>query len=186
MLIIFRNGLGTLGSTLITQTTIYDQTYKYLSGRKLGMKKFIVAVFIVGGFILYSIIYHANAVAVLPTASNPSDTSPGASSTNTTSTTGSSGAGGYKDGAYTGSVDDAVWGYVQVKVVIQNGKIASVQFVQYPNERNRSIEINNYADPILCQEAVQSQSASVDIVTGATDTSEAFIQSLTDALALAQ
>jgi len=73
-----------------------------------------------------------------------------------------------------------------VQVVIKNGKITGVQFLQYPNERNRSIEINNYADPILVNEAIQAQSANVDIVSGATDTSNAFIQSLSNALSQAQ
>jgi uncharacterized protein with FMN-binding domain len=58
--------------------------------------------------------------------------------------------------------------------------------LQYPNERERSVEINGYADPQLTQEAIQAQSAQVDIVTGATDTSEAFMQSLNDALTQAQ
>ncbi|GHO50369.1 hypothetical protein KSX_85320 [Ktedonospora formicarum] len=92
----------------------------------------------------------------------------------------------YKDGSYTGSVADAHWGNVQVKVVIQNGKITDVSFLQYPNERSRSVMINEYADPQLSSEAIQAQSANVDIVTGATDTSEAFMQSLADALSQAK
>ena len=75
---------------------------------------------------------------------------------------------------------------VQVKAIIKNGKVADVQFLQYPNDRNRSVEINSYADPQLTSEAIQAQSANVDIVTGATDSSDAFIQSLTDALSQAQ
>ena len=81
---------------------------------------------------------------------------------------------------------DAQWGVVQIQVVIQNGKITSVQFLQYPNERNRSVQINSYADPILINEAIQAQSTKVDIVSGATDTSNAFIQSLSNALSQAQ
>ena len=81
---------------------------------------------------------------------------------------------------------DAQWGVVQVQVVIQNGKIINVQFLQYPNERNRSVEINSYADPILVNEAIQAQSAQVDIVSGATDSSDAFMQSLSNALSQAQ
>jgi uncharacterized protein with FMN-binding domain len=157
------------------------------------MKKFAVAALIVGAFILYSLFYHSNAAAVLPPTSNQSNSSNGVASTSvpsssTPGTTGTSGSGSgaYKDGSYTGSVDDAVWGNVQVKVVIQNSKITSVQFLQYPNDRSRSIEINQYADPILITEAIQAQSPNVDIVTGAPDTSDAFIQSLTDALAQAK
>jgi uncharacterized protein with FMN-binding domain len=151
------------------------------------MKKLTAAVLIVGAFILYSFLYHSNAAAVLPTASNQPNTAPGASSTTSTASTPSatSPSGTYKDGTYTGNVADAVWGSVQVQVVIQNGKITSVQFLQYPNERSRSVEINQYADPILINEAIQAQSGNVDTVSGATDTSDAFIQSLNDALSQA-
>lgn len=154
------------------------------------MKKFTVAVLIVGAFILYSFLYHSNAVALLPTNSTASSSSTSASPSSVASSTpspaGTSGSGSYKDGSYTGSVADATWGYVQVKAVIQNGKITSVQFLQYPNDRSRSIRINNYADSQLSSEAIQAQSANVNIVTGATDTSGAFMQSLTDALAKAK
>jgi uncharacterized protein with FMN-binding domain len=74
---------------------------------------------------------------------------------------------------------------VQVKVAIQNGKIADVQFLDYPQDRGHSIEINSYAIPILKSEAIQIQNSSVDIVSGATETSLAFIQSLASALAQA-
>jgi uncharacterized protein with FMN-binding domain len=177
------------------------------------MKKFIVAVIVIGAFVIYSFIYNrSNAVAVLPgglTASGSSSPSPGtsapspgtsapatatpppasssSSSTVTVTPTPTAAPGAqYKNGSYTGSVADAHWGYIQVQAIIKNGKITDVQFVQYPNDRNRSIEINQYADPQLTSEAVQAQSANVDVITGATDSSEAFIQSLTDALSQAK
>ena len=157
------------------------------------MKKFAIAVLIIGTFILYSLLYgHANVVAVLPNNSTNSSSSGRGSSTSvvpaTPGTTNTPGTPGslYKDGSYTGSVADAQWGYIQVKAIISNGKITDVQFLQYPNERNRSIMINNYADPQLTSEAIAAQSANVDIVTGATDTSQAFIQSLSDALSQAK
>jgi uncharacterized protein with FMN-binding domain len=152
------------------------------------MKKYMAALLIVGAFILYSFLYHSNAVATLPAGSNSLGASTGSPSNDGGSST--PGAAGtprsYKDGTYDGSVDDAVWGNVQVQVVIQNGRMTSVRFLQYPHDRNRSVAINNYADPQLCNEAIQAQSANVDAITGATDTSEAFIQSLSDALAQAQ
>jgi uncharacterized protein with FMN-binding domain len=157
------------------------------------MKKFIVAILIIGTFILYSFMYnHANPIAVLPNNSTDSSSSSSRTSSSSTSVVPTAPAvtgapsSLYKDGSYTGSVADAQWGYIQVKVVIQKGKITDVQFLQYPNERNRSVMINSYADPQLSSEAIQAQSANVDIVTGATDTSEAFIQSLSDALAQAK
>lgn len=172
------------------------------------MKKFIVAVIIIGAFVVYSFLYnHSSALAGLTGSSTSTGTSPaptptpagntpptdtpptdGSSSTTVTVTpTPASSSGGlYKNGSYTGSVADAHWGYIQVKAIIQNGKITDVQFLQYPNDRNRSVMINQYADPQLTSEAIQAQSANVDIITGATDSSEAFIQSLSDALSQAK
>lgn len=151
-----------------------------------SLKKIVVAALIVGVFLIYSLT-HAQASALAP-----STTSSSSSSSTSTGSTSSSGASAnttgvkYKDGAYTGSVADAQWGYIQVKAVISGGKITDVQFLQYPNDRNRSIEINSYADPQLTQEAIQAQSAQVDVITGATDSSQAFMQSLGDALTQAQ
>jgi uncharacterized protein with FMN-binding domain len=89
---------------------------------------------------------------------------------------------GYKDGQYTGQTTDAFYGAVQVQVAIQGGKIANVQFLQFPNDRRTSQRINSQAMPMLQTEAMQSQSAQVDIISGATLTSQAFIQSLQSAL----
>jgi uncharacterized protein with FMN-binding domain len=165
------------------------------------MKKFLLAALIIGAFVFYSFIYdHSNPIAVVSTnttksSSSSSSTNSSSSSANTGSSTENSAptpaptsAPGalYKNGTYTGSVADAQWGNVQVKVVIQNGKIVDVPFLQYPSDRSRSQLINSYADPQLTSEAIQAQSANVDVITGATDSSEAFIQSLTDALTQAK
>ncbi len=94
--------------------------------------------------------------------------------------------GQYKDGVYTGSVQDAYYGNVQVQATVSGGKITGVQFLQYPNDRSTSIYINSQAMPYLQQEAIAAQSANIDIVSGATDTSQAFVQSLASALAQAK
>ena len=57
-----------------------------------------------------------------------------------------------------------------------------VEFVEYPNHRSRSVDINNHAMPILVHEAITAQNSKVDAVSGATDTSEAFVESLHTAL----
>ncbi len=164
------------------------------------MKKFLVALFIIGAFILYSFLYRANPVALVPTPATkagPSGSSSAPSAGSSPSVSGSNSAGtssnpstpatsGDKDGSYTGSVAGAHWGNIQVKATIQNGKVTNIEFLQYPDDRNRSIQINNYADPQLANEAIQAQSATVDIITGATDSSEAFMQSLSDALSQAK
>jgi uncharacterized protein with FMN-binding domain len=116
----------------------------------------------------------------------------------TTSTTGQQGAelfqatptpipgGLYKNGTYTGPKVDVYYGLVQVEAIIQNGKISDVQFLEFPNDRRTSRLINSQAMPWLQQEAIQSQTANVDVISGATLTSEGFIMSLKAALQTAK
>ncbi len=94
--------------------------------------------------------------------------------------------GQYVDGTYTGSVADAYYGNVQVEVTVSGGKISDVKFLDYPQDRNTSIRINSYAIPNLIAEAISAQSANVNRVSGASDTSAAFKQSLADALSQAK
>lgn len=95
-------------------------------------------------------------------------------------------SGQYKDGTYTGSVADAFYGNIQVEAVISGGKITDVKFLQYPNDRGESIQVNDRAMPLLTSEAIKAQSANVDVVSGATQSSEAFAQSLSAALSQAK
>ncbi len=95
-------------------------------------------------------------------------------------------AGQYKDGQYTGPQVDAYWGQVQVKAIVQHGQITDVQFLQYPSDRRTSQRINSIVMPYLQTEAIQAQNANVDLISGATLTSEAFSQSLQAALANAR
>ena len=92
----------------------------------------------------------------------------------------------YTDGTYTGSVADAYYGNVQVQVTIAGGKLTDVQFLQHPGGRSTSVYINSQAMPMLTQEAIAAQSANVSGVSGASETSMAFVQSLTSALAQAK
>jgi len=92
----------------------------------------------------------------------------------------------YKDGSFTGVVADAYYGYVQVKAIISGGSLTDVQILQFPNDRSTSRFINGQALPMLTQEAITAQTANVDTVSGASDTSAAFRQSLGAALAQAK
>ena len=97
-----------------------------------------------------------------------------------------SSSGQYKDGTYTGSTADAYYGYIQVQAVIRGGRLTDVKFLQYPSDHSTSVFINTQAMPMLRSEALQAQSANVDIVSGASDSSVAFQKSLSSALAKAQ
>ena len=88
----------------------------------------------------------------------------------------------YKDGAFTGDPVEILWGIVQVKAVIQSGKITDVQFLQMPFDRARSVEITDMVKPMLESEAIKAQSAEVDLVSSATMTSFGFRQTLASAL----
>jgi|SRR6185437_410655 len=94
--------------------------------------------------------------------------------------------GAYKDGTYTGSAADAFYGTLQVAATISGGKLTDVTYLQYPNDQPESRQVNGRSNPLLKSEAIAAQSANVDIVSGATQSSEAFIESLGSALAQAK
>lgn len=110
-------------------------------------------------------------------ASTTGSSTVGAASTPTPTTSGQ-----YKDGTFKGSTQNAYWGNVQVAAVVSGGKITKVKILQYPNSHSTSVYINQQALPYLQQETIKSQNANIQIISGATFTSQAFIQSLTDAL----
>ena len=132
----------------------------------------VIILFVVGYVIYEQRIKQQDAVMI------PSVVTP----TSAPSTASSPINGRYKDGTYNGPVTDAFYGNIQVAVVISGGKITDVQFLQFPNDTAHSVEVSNQSLPQLKQEAITAQSAQVDIVSGATQTSQAFMQSLQSAL----
>lgn len=115
-------------------------------------------------------------------------TIPAASPTPTGSTSSSSGTqtATLKDGTYTGAVISTAKGDVQVSVTVSGGKITDVTAVKYPNDNPRSQSISGAAVATLSEETVDAQSANIQMVSGATETSTGFIGSLQDALNQAQ
>ncbi len=93
-----------------------------------------------------------------------------------------SGAPAGGDGTFTGDAADTRYGPVQVQITVSGGKITDAQAVQYPQESGRDVRINSTAVPELNQEALQTQSAQIDTVSGATYTSEGYQQSLQSAI----
>lgn len=161
------------------------------------MKKYFIGLIIAVVFVAYTfVLRHQHSKPILPPASsssspNSNSTSNGSSTANSgSSTTGSTTTptttASYKDGQYTGSVANAYYGNVQVAAVISGGKISNVKFLQAPNDNPNSAYINSVAKPYLQQEAIKAQSSNVSIITGATYTSQAFVQSLMSALSQAK
>lgn len=149
------------------------------------MKKNLLSVSVIGLFAVFSIYDHI--AAQNPQIANQNNSQPD-TSVNIRQPAASAGTPPpssqnlYKNGVYVGDITDAYYGNVQVQATISGGQITDIQFLSYPNDRQRSIMINSMAMPILKSEAIQSQNANVDTVSGATDTSQAFIASLTSAL----
>ncbi len=144
------------------------------------MKKYLLSSFVIVTFAIYTILERIGSISNSTTSARSINSTTPSVPNNSVHTNNS-----YKDGQYTGDVTDAFYGNVQVKAIIKNGKLTDVQFLDYPQDRRNSIEINSQAMPLLTQEAIQSQNSNVDIVSGATATSQAFIQSLQSALSQA-
>ena len=77
---------------------------------------------------------------------------------------------------------DNRFGTVQVRVTLQGKAITAIEALQMPYDHARSAYISQQAEPMLRQEALQAQSAQIDIIGGATYTSESYAQSLQSAL----
>jgi uncharacterized protein with FMN-binding domain len=86
------------------------------------------------------------------------------------------------------------WGSLQVTIVVRKTttttgtkrkvtrRLTAVSVPTYPNHTDRSVYINQTALPILKAEALKAQSANINMVSGATDSSDAFVQSLQSAI----
>jgi uncharacterized protein with FMN-binding domain len=96
---------------------------------------------------------------------------------------------------FTGSAYEAGrWGPLQVTIVVRKTttitgtkrkvtrKLRAINVPTYPNHTDRSVYINSQALPILKSEALRAQSANINLVSGATDTSQAFAESLQSAI----
>lgn len=77
----------------------------------------------------------------------------------------------------TGSAESTRWGPVQVRAVWSDGRLTDIQIVQAPDDGP-----TNRALPSLKAEALRAQSADIDTVSGATQTSEAYATSLQAAI----
>lgn len=149
------------------------------------MKKVLLSSFVIFSFFLYALNIRARGTAA--TLPDPSGSLTGNfPSANSVPAVSQVPSGSFRDGTYTGPSIDAYYGNVQVQLTVSGGRITAVQFLDYPHDRSTSRMINSQAVPLLQSEVIIAQSGNVDIVTGATATSEAFLQSLQPALAQAK
>lgn len=109
---------------------------------------------------------------------DPSSADPPSADSSGTASSGSAAA----DGTYTGEAVPTRFGSVQVSVTISGGAITDVTALKLTDADGRSVQISNQAAPILRQEVLTAQSADVSIVSRATYTSDAYLQSVQSAL----
>jgi uncharacterized protein with FMN-binding domain len=74
------------------------------------------------------------------------------------------------------------YGDVQVAVSFSGTTITKINVLQAPQESGRDMEITSYSVPVLSREVISSQSANVDTVSGATYTSDGYLQSVQSAI----
>ncbi|MFG1807744.1 FMN-binding protein [Streptomyces sp. NPDC049040] len=150
-----------------------------LSGRPLRRVLLSTLGTVSGVVLLLSLKPHTPAgaagAAAEPTAPVPT---PSASTTSP-----SAGAGGTAaTRTVQGDTVQTRYGPVQLRITLHAGVITAVSVVQVPDGNPRDREIAGFAVPQLTHEALAAQSAQIDTVSGATYTSQGYIQSLQSAL----
>lgn len=119
-------------------------------------------------------------------SSGSTGTAGSSGSTGSANSSGTSGptaspTGGSTAGTYAGAVVQEPYGYVQVQITVQGGKVTDVKALELPTG-GHSGRISSFVAPILRTEALRAQSARIDLISGATYTSEAYAMSLQSAL----
>ena len=158
------------------------------------MKRVIASVVgtVAGLVALLSFKSHAHplhAAGALPSAGAPAVAIPTAEPTPTTGSASRTGVPTARSAPATttahtimGNAEQTQYGIVQVQVTVTGKHIDNVSFVQLQAFDGRSQEINSQAAPILLQETIAAQSSHIDAVSGATYTSDGYVQSLQSAL----
>ena len=81
-----------------------------------------------------------------------------------------------------GGVAHTQYGDVQVSITVVGSRIADVTPLHLTDSSRHSVRISAQAAPVLRSEALRRQSAQIDMVSGATYTSDAYRQSLQSAI----
>jgi uncharacterized protein with FMN-binding domain len=128
--------------------------------------------------------YRTSTSAQLPEAEAPPAANAGAvgGAVPTAGPSGSAAARGAWSGTVTGPVVQVRWGPVQVRARLTSGRITAVDVLRHPHENARDRQINAVAVPVLIRETLAAQNARIDMVSGATYTSEGYVASLQSAL----
>ena len=83
---------------------------------------------------------------------------------------------------FTGTAIDTGFGDIKVQITVQDKKIIKSDAIAYPNAEQRDLDLSKSSVPKLNAAAVEKQSAKLDIISGATETSEGYAKSLQSAI----
>ena len=117
-----------------------------------------------------------------PPVSAPTTQAPTTPAPTTPAPTTAPATAGSTGSTVTGAAVNTRYGPVQVRLALSGGRIVDVQVIQYPDGNGRDQEINSQALPILVGETEAAQNAQIDMVSGATYTSQGYLTSLQSAL----
>jgi uncharacterized protein with FMN-binding domain len=82
----------------------------------------------------------------------------------------------------TGPLVTTPFSTIQVRAQVRDGRVIGVETVQLTGDGPHTEALNAHAEPILREEALRAGSARIDTVSGATYTSESWIDSLQKAI----
>jgi len=74
------------------------------------------------------------------------------------------------------------YGTVQVRVTVTHGQIVNVAALRLPHGNQMDVQLSKPAARVLERRVISAQNANVDMVSGATYTSEGYLSSLQSAL----
>lgn len=124
----------------------------------------------------------SSSVEANTTTTTTSNTSNAKSTTTSQQTSTSSSNTTYTDGTYKGSTESTPFGDIQISIVVSGGSITDVTFLQIPEDDNHSAQLSRQASTRLESQTITAQSADISGMSGATYTSEAYINSLQAAI----
>ena len=82
----------------------------------------------------------------------------------------------------TGQIVTTPFSVIQVRVTFTGRQLTRVETVELSGTGARTQAINSHAEPILREEALKAGSAKIDVVSGATYTSQSYCDSLQSAI----
>lgn len=146
------------------------------------MKRAVTALALTAAGLVLVLNFNTRAAVTVATAPTTVQPGPAATTSEPAATPSAGVSTATESRTVTGPVVQTRWGPVQVQLVVAGKTITDITTLQLPSGSPRDQEINGYAEPIYRQQALERQSAQIDVVSGATVTWSGYTQSLQAAI----